>query len=187
MQKLVSFTNITIDGYFADANSDMKWAHNEMQDPEWDAFVADNAKGGNKLLLGRITYELMKSYWPTPAAKQTAPLVAERMNNLPKVVFSRTLDKADWSNTTLVKSGIEDAVKKIKLESGSHLTILGSGSIVAQLADAGLIDEYQIITHPIILGSGKTLFAGMKHNRKLKRTRTRNFNNGNSLAFYEPM
>src|SRR5713226_8054982 len=99
MRKLIVFNHVTLDGYFVDRNGDMSWAHWVSQDAEWNAFVADNAKGGGVLLFGRITYELMTSYWPTPLAARNDPVVAERMNNLQKVVFSRTLDKASWSNT----------------------------------------------------------------------------------------
>ena len=91
MRKLVVFNQVTLDGYFADMNGDLSWAH--KNDAEWNAFVADNAKGGGLLLFGRITYELMASYWPTPYAIENDPIVAKQMNNLPKVVFSRTMDK----------------------------------------------------------------------------------------------
>ena len=91
MRKLVVFNQVTLDGYIADINGDMSWAH--KQDAEWNTFVQENARGGGELLFGRITYELMTSYWPTPYAMRNDPIVAERMNNLPKVVFSRTLKR----------------------------------------------------------------------------------------------
>jgi len=97
MRRLIVFNNVTLDGYFTDMNGDMSWAH--KYDPEWLAFVQENASGGGELLFGRITYELMASYWPTPMAIKNDPKVAEGMNNLPKVVFSRTMDKASWNNT----------------------------------------------------------------------------------------
>ena len=100
MRKLVVFNHVSLDGYFVDANGDMSWAKADHQDAEWNAFVAENASGGGVLVFGRITYELMIQYWPTPLAAQHNPAVAERMNNLPKVVFSRTLDTASWNNTT---------------------------------------------------------------------------------------
>jgi dihydrofolate reductase len=91
MRKVVAFESVSLDGYFADVNGDMSWAH--KQDAEWNAFVGGNASGGGALLFGRVTYELMASFWPTPAAMERAPVVAEGMNNMPKVVFSRTLTK----------------------------------------------------------------------------------------------
>lgn len=184
MRRLTVFNNVSLDGYIADANGDMSWAH--KQDPEWNAFTAENAKGDAVLLFGRITYDLMASFWPTPMAMQSMPDVAERMNSLQKIVFSKTMKKADWKNTTLIKSDIAAAVQKMKNEPGPDMVILGSGSIVAQLAEAGLIDEYQIAVSPVALGSGKTMFAGMKKRLNLKLTKSRAFDNGNVLLCYEP-
>jgi dihydrofolate reductase len=181
---LVVFNQVTLDGYFAGVNGDMSWAH--KQDAEWNAFVAGNARGGGVLLFGRITYDLMASYWPTPVAIKNDPIVAEGMNNLPKVVFSRTLDKASWSNTKLVKEHMAAAVRKMRKEPGKDLVILGSGSIIAQLAQEGLIDEYQIIVNPVVLGKGRTMFDGIKDKLTLKLTKTRTFGNGNTLLCYEP-
>jgi dihydrofolate reductase len=184
MRKLSVFNSVTLDGYIADINGDMSWAH--KQDEEWNSFVADNASGGGQLLFGRITYELMASYWPTPTAIKNDPVVAEGMNNLPKVVFSRTMDKASWSNTKLVKGDIAAEVRKMKKEPGRDMVILGSGSIVAQLAQEGLIDEYQIALNPVVLGKGKTMFGGLEKVLALKLTRTRTFGNGNVFLCYEP-
>jgi len=185
MRKLFVFNNVTLDGYFTDANGDMSWAH--KNDPEWNAFAADNAKGGGTLLFGRITYELMASFWPTPAAMESMPEVAEGMNNLPKVVFSRTLDKAEWNNTKLVKSGLVEEVRKMKSEAGEDMVILGSGSIVSQLSENGLIDEYQMVVSPIVLGKGRTMFDGVRKRLPMKRTKLRAFENGNVLLCYEPL
>jgi dihydrofolate reductase len=137
-------------------------------------------------LFGRITYELMASYWPTMAAARDFSAVAEGMNKLPKMVFSRTLDKASWNNTRLVKSDLAGETRKMKSESGPDMVILGSGSIVAQLAQEGLIDEYQIVVNPVVLGSGRTMFEGIKERLRLKLTRSRAFGNGNVVLYYTP-
>ena len=186
MRKLVVFNQVTLDGYFADLNGEMGWAHKDASDTEWNAFVEENAKGGGQLLFGRITYEHMASFWPTPYAVENIPVVAERMNALPKVVFSRTLDKASWENTRLVKGDMAAEIRKMKKEPGEHMAILGSGSIVSQLASEGLIDEYQIVVNPIVLGKGRTLFDGIKAKLTLKLASTRTFANGNVLLCYEP-
>ena len=186
MQKLVVFNQMSLDGYFTDANGDMSWAHKDPQDAEWNTFVAENAKGGGVLVFGRVTYELMAGFWPTPKAAKSMPDVAERMNGLPKVVFSKTMDKASWNNTRLVKGDMAWEVRKMKKEPGGDMAILGSGSIVAQLAEAGLIDEYQIVVNPIVLGTGRTMFEGIKGKVTLKLTKTRAFGNGNVLLSYEP-
>ena len=184
MRKLCVFNHVSLDGYFVDGNGDMSWAKADRRDAEWDAFVADNAGGGGALVFGRITYELMAGFWPTPLAIETMPDVATGMNAMPKVVFSRTLDKASWNNTTLVKGDIAAAMRKMKNQPGPDMAILGSGSIVAQLAQEGLIDDYQVVVNPVVLGKGRTMFDGAKLSLKL--TGTRAFGNGNVLLCYEP-
>jgi dihydrofolate reductase len=186
MRKLVVFNNVTLDGYFTGVNGDFSWAHSENEDAEFNAFVADNASGGGELLLGRITYEIMAGYWPTATAIKNDPIVAEGMNSMPKVVFSRTLDRVSWSNTTLVKGNIASKVRRMKQEPGPGMAILGSGSIVAQLALEGLIDEYQVVVNPVVLGKGRTMFDGVKEKLTLKLTKTRTFGNGKVYLCYEP-
>jgi len=184
MRKLVVFNNVTLDGYFAGSNGDISWAHKDSQDAEFNAFVAENANGGGLLVFGRITYELMAAYWPTPHAIKNDPLVAEGMNSLPKVVFSRTLHQASWNNARVMKSDMVAEVRKMKKEPGKDMAILGSGNIVSQLAQQGLIDEYQIMVNPVILGQGRTMFDGIQEKLTLKLTKTRTFGNGNVLLCY---
>jgi dihydrofolate reductase len=184
MRKLIVFNHVALDGFFTDQNGDMSWAH--KQDPEWNAFVTKNASSGGELLFGRITYELMASYWPTPTAMKNSPGVAEGINKVPKVVFSRTLGKASWNNTKLVKGNLPEEVRRMKEAPGETLVILGSGSIVSQLSQAGLIDEYQIVVSPIVLGQGRTLFDGVEKKLPLKLGSSRAFGNGNVLLCDEP-
>ena len=184
MPRVMVFNQVSLDGYFTDKKGDMSWAHKD--DPEWNAFASENAKGGGVLLFGRKTYEMMASFWPTPAALEQMPAVAEGMNNLPKVVFSRTLDKATWKNTKLVKGDLVAEVRKMKKAPGGDMVILGSGTIVSQLTQAGLIDEYQFVVDPIVLGQGRTLFEGVKDKLNLKRTNARTFRNGNVVLTYQP-
>lgn len=186
MRKLIVFNHMSLDGYFVDGDSDMSWAKADPQDAEWDAFVSGNASGGGALVFGRITYELMASFWPTPFAIENMPIVADGMNRMPKVVFSKTLDHASWSNTTLVKSDPAAEIRKMKQAPGEDMVILGSGSIVSQLAQEGLIDEYQIVVNPIVLGKGRTMFDGVEGKLRLKLTKTWAFRNGNVLLCYEP-
>ena len=183
MRKLIVFNSVTTDGYFTDKNGDMSWAH--KSDPEFNSFTEENAKSGGELIFGRVTYEMMKSFWPTDNARQMFPVIADQMNKAKKIVFSRTLDKADWDNTRLIKGDLEDEVRKLKNEAGPELVIMGSGSIVSQLTDARLIDEYQMMVNPIVLGDGRTMFDGIKEKLDLKLTGTRAFKNGNVLMSYE--
>jgi dihydrofolate reductase len=187
MRKLIVFNHVSLDGYFTDANGDMSFAQNTIPDAEWDAFVAGNASSGGMLVFGRVTYDLMVSFWPTPFAAESMPDVAERMNNLPKVVFSRTLEAVSWNNTKLVKGDLADEIRKMKKEEGEGMVIFGSGSIVSQLAQEGLIDEYQIVVDPVALGKGRTMFDGLKEKLPLKLKKSRTFGNGNVLLCYEPM
>ncbi len=188
MRRLIVFNTVSLDGYFTGSDGDLGWTHTAHgDDPEWQAFVDSNAKGGGTLLFGRVTYEMMVGFWPTPAAREQFPAVARGMNESPKVVFSRTMQRATWSNTTLVKDGLAAEVRKMKAQSGKDLVILGSGSIVSQLAQERLVDEYQLVVHPTVLGAGRTMFEGVTKPLALRLTRTRIFGNGNVLVCYEPV
>lgn len=184
MQSLTAFIATSLDGFFADTSGDMRWAH--KTDPEWLEFEKSNVGQGGALLFGRITYALMASYWPTSMAKQQSPSVAEAMNNSPKYVFSRTMKEASWQNTKLIKSDLAGEVRKLKQQSGNGLCILGSGTIVTQLAEERLIDELQIVISPILLGKGKTPFETLKQRLPLKLQKTRQFSNGNVIHYYGP-
>ena len=186
MRRLAVFNSVTLDGYFTGRNGDLAWAHRDAEDPEFSAFVAENAKGGGQLLFGRKTYEMMVSYWPTPQAMRDNPDVAQGMNRLPKVVFSRTLASAQWSNTSLVQGDPVEAVRQLKREGGPEMVIMGSGTIVSLLARAGLIDEYQIVVVPVVLGAGRTMFDGLDTEHPLTLTRSRVFPRGRVFLSYEP-
>ena len=183
MRKVIVFNNVSLDGFFVDSQGDMGWAH--QQDPEWIAFAADNAQGDCVFVYGRVTHDMMAAWWPTPQAIQAMPVVANQMNTLPKIVFSKTLRRSPWNNTTVIGSDPVAAIGRMKQEAGDPLLIMGSGSIVASLAQAGLIDEYQIVVHPLVLGTGRTLFEGVKDRLSLRLTESRAFKNGNVFLRYE--
>jgi dihydrofolate reductase len=187
MQKLIVFNNISLDGFFAAVNGDFNWAKVDTDDAEFSAFVGGNASGHGQLLFGRITYEMMAGFWPTPNAIKIFPKVAEGMNSMRKIVFSRTLSNASWNNTRLVKNGLVSEVRKMKSEKGNGIAILGSGTIVAQLAPEGLIDEYQFMVNPVVLGKGRTMFEGVSEKLNLKLTKTRTFKNGKVFLSYQPL
>jgi dihydrofolate reductase len=185
MAKVMVFNSVSVDGYFTGRGGDLGWAH-RADDPEWNEFVSGNAQGPARLLFGRVTYEMMAGYWPTKQAATDAPAVAEGMNNFEKIVFSRTLHEVTWKNTRLMKGDLANEVRQLKKGPGPDIVIMGSGTIVSQLARENLIDEYQLITIPVVLGAGKTLFDGLDHLLELKRTATRVFENGNVMVCYEP-
>jgi dihydrofolate reductase len=187
VRKLIVFNNVSLDGYFVDRKGNMDWAHLGRTDPDWNAFVSGNASGNGTLVMGRVTYELMIRYWPTPMAKQHDPVVAEGMNRMPKVVFSRTLKETSWNNTRLVRDGLAGEIRRMKQEPGEGMAILGSASIVAQLTEEKLIDEYHFVVNPVILGDGRTMFEGVTQKMQLKLNSSRAFQNGYVVVQYETL
>ncbi len=189
MRKVFMFNLVTLDGFFEGPNRDISW-HNVTSgsgmDEEFNGYAVDMLNSVDTLLFGRVTYELMASYWPTPDAMKNDPIVAERMNSLPKIVFSRTLDKVEWNHTRLVKDNIEEEIKNMKKQPGKDMALLGSGSIMSRFAQRGLIDEYRIMVNPVVLGAGTPLFKGIKDRLHLKLLKTRTFRSGNVLLYYQP-
>jgi len=183
---LSSFMQISLDGYYCDAQGDISFAHKPPDDIEGNTFVAGNAAGGGMLLFGRVTYDMMAAWWPTPMAAAAMPAVAAAMNARPKIVFSRTLRTAGWANTTVIGDDIVATVRHLKAEPGPDMAILGSASIVTQLAAAGLIDTIQVVICPIALGAGRSLFGGLPAHLPLALTQTRTFANGSVVLWYAP-
>src|SRR6478672_6394243 len=186
MRRLTVFNQVTLDGYFTDETGDMSFFHKAPDDAEWNEFVAGNASGDGILLFGRVTYAMMASFWPTPQAHASMPAVAEGMNRMHKIVFSRTLADVTWSNTTLMKGDLVTEIRKLKETEGKDIAILGSGTLVAQLTPHLLIDEYQLVVNPLVIGKGRTMFDGITERVTLKPTKSRTFRNGSMLLCYEP-
>jgi len=183
-RSLAVFESVSVDGYFTDASNDMSWAYDGATDPEFAEFTAKNAEGGGALVFGRVTYQMMASWWPTPAAAQAMPEVAAGMNAMPKIVFSSSLERADWSGTTLIRTDPVAAMRKLKATAGPDMVILGSGKLVAALAGAGLVDEFQLVTVPLVLGAGRTIFDGIDGPRPMRLVEERTFRNGRIFARY---
>jgi dihydrofolate reductase len=183
MGKLTVFNFITLNGYFKGPGGDLSWHKHEGEESE---YASEGLASGSILLFGRITYEMMASWWPTPEAIKTNPEIANGMNEAEKIVFSRTLKKAEWNNTKLIKDNLAEEIKKLKQLPGKSVTVLGSGSIVTQLAEQGLIDDYQLMVDPVALGDGTPLFKNISHPLNLKLTNTRTFKSGVVLLCYEP-
>ena len=184
MRKVSVFESISADGFFCDRKNDISWAH-RGPDPEFDRFTAENAGGEATALFGRVTYEMMKSYWPTPQAREQAGEVAEGMNRMEKIVFSRTLKEPGWQNVRVIAGDPVAAVRELKQGRGPDLLVMGSGSIVSQLTQARLVDDLQLVVVPVVLGQGRTLFEGVKDRLELELTRSRTFKNGNVVLWYE--
>ena len=178
---------VTLDGFFEGSNQDISWHH---VDEEFNEFAIKQLNEIGTLLFGRITYQGMASYWPTESAKTDDPIVARLMNDMPKVVFSKTLNKADWNNTRLVKGDPAEEVSKLKQQPGKDIAIFGSSNLATTLADAAqtsgssLIDEYRVIVNPVFLGQGTPLLKGIRNKLDLKLLKARVFESGNVLLSY---
>ncbi len=182
MRKVFLFMMVTLDGFFEGPNQDISW-HNV--DEEFNDFAIAQLDEIGALLFGRVTYQGMASYWPTEFAKKNDPVVAGKMNSLPKVVFSKTLDRAEWENSRLVKGNAAEEVAKLRQQSGKDLAIFGSGDLSTSLAEQGLIDEFRIMVNPVVLGNGKRLFQGINEKLNLKLVKTKTFRSGNVLLYYQ--
>lgn len=181
MRKLILFNMVTLDGFFEGPNHEIDW-HNV--DEEFNDFAIEQINTVDMILFGRVTYEGMASYWPTPIALENDPTIAEKMNTMPKIVFSRTLEKAEWQNTRLIKENAVEEISKLKQQPGKDLIIFGSANLADTFIQHGLMDEYRIMVNPVVLGSGQPLFKGVKDPLNLKLLETRVFRCGNVLLYY---
>jgi dihydrofolate reductase len=184
MRKVIFFMFTTLDGFFEGREQgDLSWHH---VDEEFVRFSLEQIRAVDMLLFGRVTYEMMASYWATPAALDEDPLTTERMNNLPKIVFSKTLSKVDWQNTRLVKADFAEEISRLKQAPGKDLIIFGSSDLAVTFIEKGLIDEFRIMINPVALGGGKSLFHGLQSRLELKLIEVRPFKSGNVLLSYIP-
>ena len=184
MRKLFAFNMISLDGFFEGPNQDINW-HNV--DEEFNEFAIEQTSTIGTILFGRVTYQLMESYWPTPDALKNDPVIAGLMNSLPKIVFSKTLDEAEWNNTRLVKDNIVEEILKLKQQTGKELAVFGSANLLSTLMQMDLVDEHRIIINPLVLGKGVPLFKKVDEKINLRLLKTRIFKSGNVLLYYEPI
>lgn len=184
MRKVLFFMLTSLDGYFEGPEQDIGW-HNV--DDEFNDFAIEQLDSVDTLLFGRVTYEMMASFWPTPYAIETDPIVAGKMNSMAKIVFSKKLAKAEWQNARLVKNHFAEEIKTLKQQPGKDLIIFGSSDLAVTFLQAGLLDEIRVLVNPVVLGSGKPLFKGINGKVGLKLLKTRTFRNGNVLLYYQPV
>ena len=183
MAKLIMFNLVTIDGFFAGPNGNIDWHH---VDDEFNRFAEQQTAEFGTLVFGRVTYELMAGYWPTALVQADDPVVANIMNSVPKLVFSRTLKKLDWENSRLATADPATEIAKLKRESTNDAALFGSANLAASLIAEGLIDEFRLLVNPVVLGAGKPLFPDRSSPLELRLTATRRFKNGNLLNTYVP-
>jgi dihydrofolate reductase len=188
MRKVILSISVTLDGFFEGPNKELDW---HIVDEEAKEYAKDLLNNVDTLLFGRVTYQLMADYWPAAATNSSTSKsdleFADKMNNLPKIVFSRTLQEVKWNNSSLVKENIVEEISKMKQQSGKDMVIFGSGSIVSTFMQLGLIDEYRIIVDPVVLGNGKPLFKGIKDKHNLKLLKTKVLGSGVVILYYQPI
>lgn len=169
MRKLVLFMHLSFDGFAADSNHGLDFL---TYDEELVQYADELVKTVGSPVYGRTTYQLMESYWPTvlkkPDANKQALKHAQWVENVPKIVFSTTLNEVTWNNTRLIKDNVAEEVKKLKQQPGKDLVIFGSPGLSATFMKLGLIDEYKLTVHPIILGDGISMFKNNTTKSKLK-------------------
>jgi dihydrofolate reductase len=179
MRKLIMWNLMSLDGYIEGPNRDISW-HNDVWGPELEGLSKEQGWQAGALLFGRVTYELMASYWPTAEKGE----ITDYMNALPKYVFSRTLKKADWNNTTLIKGDAAAEVARLKQEDGKDIFVFGSADLSAHLMP--LFDELRIGVAPLFLGSGSPLFKKRDEKAKLKLLAADKHSTGVVILRYAP-
>ncbi len=178
MRRLIVSNLMSLDGFFEGPDKDLSW---HVVDDEFFAYAAEMLRSVDTLLFGRATYQLMAKYWPLAPKDE----IADKMNSLAKIVFSKTLPKAEWCPARVVQGDAGGEVAKLKRQSGKDMVILGSGMLAADLLQRGLIDEYRVILNPVFLGGGTPLFKGIDHGLKLKLRETRLLRSGVVILYYQ--
>jgi dihydrofolate reductase len=180
MRKLIAAINMTLDG-FCDHTA-------VIADEELHQHYADLLANSGTVLYGRITYQLME-YWRTvvknPTGAKATDEFAVIMDKIPKIVFSHTLKNVDWESAQLANRSIEEEVLELKQQQGKDI-LVGSPSLIVTLTQLGLIDEYQLCVHPVILGKGLPLFKSINDKTILKLLKTKLFSSGAITLYYEP-
>ncbi len=173
---------ITLDGYFEGPQPwDLDW-HNEVWGDELEQLSLEQLASADLLVFGRATYQGMATYWPTASGE-----VAERMNGIAKIVYSRTLETAEWANTTLIKELDAGGVRRLKEEGDGAALVFGSGALSAALMEADLFDEYRLLVAPVVLGAGTPLFGRGLPRRRLELLEARPLGSGAVILRYAPI
>jgi len=184
MGKLIVSMMTSLDGYIEGPNRELDWT---WEGPEFDGYIDDMLGRTEAALFGRVSYEMMVRYWPEAERKPRTPWeggVARILNRLPKVVLSRTLERAEWPETRIVRRAEE--IRAVKEGAAKDVMVWGGAGVIAALRELGIIDEYRVIVHPVVLGGGTPLFTGVKERFSLRHTKTTRFAMGLDLLYYEP-
>ena len=178
---------VSLDGFIEGPRHELDWF--EDGDPEFERYCHEMLDSVGLALYGRRSYELMLQYWPNAEKnpRSDADLAfARKMNALPKVVLSRTLESADWSNTSLIKDNVGERIRELKRAPGKPIVAWAGADLVRTLSGLDLVDEYRLIVHPVLLGSGTPFFQGLSERRKLRLSRTTQLGKSLVVLCYEP-
>lgn len=184
MRRVTAFEMVSADGFYEGPDGEIDW---HRVDPEFERFAIEQVQSAEALLMGRVTYELMASYWPTPIAfDDNDRAMISAMNDTPKIVFSRSEIETPWANSRLMKGEATEAVARLKEESGSDLLVLGSSILLTGLIDAGLLDELILMVNPVLLGQGRPMVTGLTEQASLELLNATAFSSGNVALRYRP-
>lgn len=179
---------VSLDGFIEGPNRELDWFHDG--DPQFEQYCDEMIDSVGLALYGRKSYELMVSYWPSAESNPRSPqdlAFARKMNALPKVVLSRTLERATWNNTTILRDNVAEKLRALKEAPGKPIVAWAGASLVASLAQLGLIDEYRLIVQPVVLGGGTSFFQNVTERKRLRLTRTTQLGRDIVVTCYEPL
>jgi dihydrofolate reductase len=180
MRRLILQTGISIDGYVAALDKSHPWG-NEGDDSAIKSWVLDSVWGAGAHLMGRVTYDEMASVWPTSSSEYARP-----MNEIPKVVFSRTLQHGDWAETRIASGDLAEEVGRLKREPGNDLIAYGGATLDQALTRLGLVDEYRLMIQPAALGAGLQLFKDLPAPLHLDLVEATTYPTGVAIHVYRP-
>lgn len=187
MGKIITTTWVSLDGFIAGPDGEMDWI---IVDDEMGKYEDDIVSAANTLMFGRVTYQSFAGSWPyvpdNPQASEGEKAYARKLNAMRKIVFSTTLPSADWHDSHLLREINTEAITRLKQESAGDILIYGSASIVQALTNLGLIDEYQLLVHPVVLGGGKPIFKDIQTKQNLQLVKTKTFPSGVIGLYYQP-
>ena len=187
MRKIIYYNLVSLDGFFAGPKGEIDW---HRVDEEFNQYAIEFLNSVDTIIFGRITYQLFENFWPAaakdPATSKSDRVIANQINDLNKVVFSKTLTQVSWQNSHLIRQVVPDEIVKMKGQPGKDMVIFGSANLAQSFIKPGLVDEYRIMVNPIVLGNGMPLFQNLQNRIELSFIRSHTFKTGVIVLTYQP-